>query len=249
MSTCVNGHANNDDQRFCGTCGSPLDAAGSIVAASTSGDETSTSSIDQPLPDGHRTNAGEVSVDASTPKRRRRVWPVAVGLLAIAGVIAAVIAFTGGDDVDQLTIKGTSLLLGEFGDSDVEGQWDDCQGTGGYSDFGAGQNVSVVDAEGTLIGSGTTQSLDETLLATIVELDASTDDLGLDSDDPTEAQAELLELLESMAELEVACMVYFEVKVPTSEFYSIEIGQRGELDYSLAEMRERNFYVSFSLGS
>jgi len=173
---------------------------------------------------------------------------VAVGLLVVAGVIAAVIAVTGGDDADQFTIKGTSILIGEFGDSDVEGQWDDCQGTGGYDDFGAGQNVSVVDAEGKLIGSAQTQSLDKTILATIVELDSSAGELGLDSNDPAEAQAELLDLLQNMAELESACMVYFEVQVPTSDFYTIEVGRRGELDYSLAEMRERKFYVSFTLG-
>lgn len=55
------------------------------------------------------------------------------------------------------------------------------RGTGGYDDFGPGQNVSVVDAEGTLIGSGKTESLDRTKLRTVVAIDAETSGLGLES--------------------------------------------------------------------
>lgn len=188
------------------------------------------------------------SEPAASPRRSKRPVLIAAGLVALGAVAGGIFVTTRSDESESFVIKGTSLLVGEFGEGDVEGSWDDCRGTGGYDDFGPGQNVSVVDAEGTLIGSGKTESLDRTKLRTVVAIDAETSGLGLESRDPAEAEDELLDLLESMADLGAACLVYFEVEVPASDFYTIEIGRRGELDYSLAEMQERNFYVAFSLG-
>jgi hypothetical protein len=44
------------------------------------------------------------------------------------------------------------------------------------------------------------------------------------------------------------CVFAFSVEVPAAEFYSIEVGNRGELTFSAAEMEEQDWRVSFELG-
>ena len=49
---------------------------------------------------------------------------------------------------------------------------------------------------------------------------------------------------------EVTCTFYFQVNnVPKSDFYSIEVGRRGQLNYSYEELKSKNWKVSFSLAS
>ena len=48
---------------------------------------------------------------------------------------------------------------------------------------------------------------------------------------------------------EVTCIFSFKIdKVPRSDFYSIQIGRRGELNYSFEEMQKLNWVVHFHLG-
>lgn len=46
----------------------------------------------------------------------------------------------------------------------------------------------------------------------------------------------------------VRCIFYFQVNnVPKADFYSIEVGRRGQLNYSYEELKNKNWKVSFSL--
>jgi hypothetical protein len=45
-----------------------------------------------------------------------------------------------------------------------------------------------------------------------------------------------------------SCKFEFMLEVPSSDFYSITVGRRGELNYSLSEMKKMSWDVSFSLG-
>jgi hypothetical protein len=47
---------------------------------------------------------------------------------------------------------------------------------------------------------------------------------------------------------ETECTFAFSIDVPEAEFYSIEVGSRGELTYSAAEMEDQGWRVSFELG-
>ena len=63
---------------------------------------------------------------------------------------AALVVLSSGDD--QIELRGTMYLL----DTEVEGDLEDCQGGGGYSDIGSGTSIKITDADGTIIGTGTT---------------------------------------------------------------------------------------------
>lgn len=48
----------------------------------------------------------------------------------------------------------------------------------------------------------------------------------------------------------VTCVFEFQVdNVPKADFYAIEVGRRGQLNYSFAEMQEKNWSVQLSLGT
>jgi hypothetical protein len=48
----------------------------------------------------------------------------------------------------------------------------------------------------------------------------------------------------------VMCVFDFQVdNVPKADFYAIEVGRRGQLNYSFAEMKEKDWTVSLSLGT
>ena len=173
-------------------------------------------------------------------------WIAAVAGIVLVGAIVAIVLVNGGEK-KMYTLRGTSLLMDELGD--VTGSWDDCQGSGGYDDFGPGQNVSVVDGQGNLIGSGNTQSVTNALLPVIVQMDRDAGAIGLEATTDDAAEDEARDLLQEMADLGVACLLYFEIEVPESDFYTVEVGSRGELDYSLDEMKSNNFVVALTLGS
>jgi hypothetical protein len=228
---------------FCGECGLPLET---MPPPPSPPPPPSDQVHDEPAP----VSLNQETATASDDKRQGKGKWIAIGIgclivFAIAGIVFA----SGGSD-DSHVIRGVSGLFGEIGEDDIEGDWDDCQGTGGYSDFGPGQNVQVNDAEGNLIGSGKTESVSDARLADLVEMDRASDVFGLNENlSDEEAAQEMRDLLESGAELQIFCYVYWEAEVPTSEFYSIEVGRRGELDYSFEEMAEQGFVVATSLGS
>ena len=227
---CPRGHDNPPGLMFCGQCGSPLAASAPTTEQWTSS-TAPTETIASPEPHSTR-----------VPSRSRR--PL-LGLLAITAVgVVAVVAFSlSASSASGHTIRGITSLIA----TDVTGSWTDCHGTGGYTDFDAGVNVSVKNAAGTTIGAGVLKPLSESLLPTIVAMDRQQGPMiGLTATDDPGAINELRSLLSSTSSF--GCVLYYEVPVPTSDFYSITIGHRGTLDYSFADMTKAGFAISSSLG-
>lgn len=109
------------------------------------------------------------------------------------------------------SIQGSLTLI----DSDISGTDSYCYGTGGYEDIKAAMPVTIRDAKGSIIATGTTEA-------------------GVH---PTDAQYS-----------SVQCTFRFKVdNVAKSDFYEIEVGRRGKLNYSLEAMKQRNWEVSLSL--
>jgi hypothetical protein len=55
--------------------------------------------------------------------------------------------------------------------------------------------------------------------------------------------------LDAGEDMSIACTFTFTVDdVPKADFYSVEVGDRGDLSYSYDEMVENSWYVSLSLG-
>jgi len=143
---------------------------------------------------------------------------------------------------DEKSIQGSFNLLKDLSDFDGDapfvGPWDGCSGTGGYGDFGPGMNVTVRDGSGNIVGSGSTESFDSDDLPAE---DADEDNLT----DFEEAAAQA----ESFGEAGLACSVKFDVPIKSAEFYEVEIGKRGELSYSDSELKDRDYWISLSLGN
>lgn len=178
-----------------------------------------------------RDDLADAGRGSTTSKRRLFV----VGGIAAAAVLVVLIAVvaTGGEDGQTLT--------GEFTLSDtdaVTGTAESCRGTGGYSDFGPGMNVTVRKGSGEIVASGNTESLSaEEHFATEVEEDSEE---GAESTSPQEIAETMFDLL--------GCTVVFEIEVPKEDFYAIAVGRRGELSYSRQELEELNWNVSLTIG-
>ncbi|MCD9623933.1 hypothetical protein [Rhabdothermincola salaria] len=186
---------------------------------------------------------GHLSPPAINQADETRRRPLVIGGIVAAAVVslgALALALVVASEDDGLT------LTGEFALSDtdsIRGGPETCSGTGGYSDFGPGMNVTVRNGSGEIVASGTSANIviDEYFgdNATEERGDGRSDD---DSDDMSPE-----ELADLMFEF-LGCTVVFEVDVPSEDFYVIEVGRRGELSYSRTELEERNWNVSLSLG-
>jgi len=131
--------------------------------------------------------------------------------------------FSKGDTVEVIVAKApTYTITGEFIllDSDIGGSISNCYGTGGYSDIRANMAVTVKDGTGNILATETTG-------------------IGRAPDTFTYKSKVLF----------VTCQFDFSINVPKADFYSISIGRRGELNYSLEEMKANGWKVSLSLGS
>ena len=227
---CPHGHDNPPGLVFCGHCGSPLSAS----VPTTEQWHSSAAPID--------TIAPPAPQPPRVASRSRRPLLAVVAIAAI-GIVAVVAFALSASSPSGHTIRGIFSLMS----TDVTGSWDACHGTGGYSDFDAGVNVSVKNAAGTTIGAGALRNLSESLLPTIVAMDRQPGPMiGLTASDDPGAVNELRSLLSGASS--ASCVMYYEVPVPTSDFYSITIGHRGTLDYSFADISKVGFAISSSLG-
>jgi hypothetical protein len=152
-----------------------------------------------------------------------------MALVVVIGVV--VVATRGGDDKIQL--RGLFILF----DKDVDGSPDDCHGTGGYSDFGPGQPVTVRNSTGQIIGAGTTR-------ATTSKAEFTSRLSAVEKGTSIEAAATVYDRAEG-----IVCPLLFEVKVPRVDFYEIEIGRRGKITETLEDLQKNQFVVEFSLGA
>lgn len=182
-----------------------------------------------PWPDGQRQ-----APSTSHRKRRSRVTLAAVGLavLATAGAGIFVVSRLGGGG--EPTLPGPDALGVSFTliDSDISGDSGYCYGTGGYSDFGPGMDIRILNQDNKLIGSGSTKALDE-----------------LAESDPEYFEHLTGADFESGADAVIMCRVAALVPISgNAEFYRVEIGRRGQTSYTRKDLEEADWEISLSLG-
>ena len=199
------------------------DAASQLLESTEGGAAAGNESMVTPLP-------GPASTVA---KGRRAGWlkvaAVAVPLVAIAGVVG-----TRGGDSSGTRLSGTFLLTDW---SEVSGDWDGCSGTGGYSDFGPGMNVTIRNGDGEIIATTATQSGSDYL------------DEHEDPDENDDGRGDITTLMENSGDMGF-CAVRWSVEVPNDEaFYEVTIGRRGELTYSRSDLDEEDWDVFETLGN
>lgn len=152
----------------------------------------------------------------------------ALGAMAVA---VALVGCGGSSSPAKLTIRGTFVLT-VTDSTDMSGDITSCSGTGGYSDFQAGMNVTVKDGKGNIVGVGSAENL-------------SSDDLDLESD---AAPVFKLAAVDALSKKFTACYLKFTVPIKKADFYAVSVGKRGELSYSYDDLKSRDFTVGLTLG-
>jgi hypothetical protein len=99
---------------------------------------------------------------------------------------------------------------------------------------------------GEIVGTGNVTNIDQSMLGRIVDMDQVGGSLGLEETNDAAARDELRDFMESMEGL--GCLLYFEADIERSDYYSIELAGRGELNYSKKDLAERGYVVGFTLG-
>lgn len=185
---------------------------------------------DQPS-EGAPPAAGVVQGTAREPERKRRRWVLAaaiVAVLAVAGVGAALLLGSS----DRNEVSGLFRLL----DVGVQGSALNCSGTGGYDDFRAGMDVTVRDGDGSLLAAGSVRHPED--IDELVEFLIAAGE----SDSVSDARKWIRDTER------ISCYLVWELDVPKSEFYVVEIGRRGDLTFTHEELVEQNWMVVTSLG-
>jgi hypothetical protein len=160
-----------------------------------------------------------------------KVAAIALPLVATVGLVTS----RGGGAPSTQDLRGVFVLSDYSGST---GEWDDCQGDGGYSDFGPGMDVTIRNGEGDIIATTATMSADD-------YIDEHGDP---DEDGESGADADLADTLELSDDLGW-CPVLWVADVPADEaFYEVEVGSRGEVTYSAEEVDEADWSVSAGLG-
>lgn len=192
-----------------------------------------------PETDGHTSSTTPAIPRLVGWVRSHRILAVTAGAVLAVLLIAAVALpnLLGG----RQQVQGLLILSGDPGD--VTGEWDACEGTGGYDDITAGARASVRDGDGALVGTLEVQNVTEDDIRSFIEADQRFS-LGWDGDFDT-----TLGLVVGGAELGYSCWLYIEGEVNPSEFYSVSVADRGELSFSKEELAERGWWFTLSLGS
>lgn len=206
------------------------------------GDEVTAAAPQQPPPADEPGAEGDQSPPVTNEAEKTGRRPLIIGGIVVAAVVVlGALAIAASSSDDGLTLTGRFTLS----DNDsLRGGPETCRGTGGYSDFGPGMNVTVRNGSGEIVASGNTANL-------VIEeyfSDDATEERAEGSDEDNGDDMSPEELADMMFEF-LGCTVVFEVDVPKEDFYAIEVGRRGELSYSRAELEERNWGVSLTLGN
>ena len=181
-------------------------------------------------------SAQEPSPAPTAQRRRPKALFAVVGIAVVAAVSTTVFVATrllaGGEPTvpgpDALGVSFTLMTL----DSDISGELGDCSGTGGYDDFGPGMDIRILNQDNKLIGSGSTKSLDQLAVTDPEYFEL----LKGDDFDPND-------------DAEIVCQVAALVPVSGgAEFYRVEIGRRGEMSYTRADLEEADWQLDLSLG-
>lgn len=269
---CANGHDNTPSSAFCSTCGTRIVQSDQSDAAQTrpthpqppqpeaAPTATPVPGVGEPAQGGQGQgpatkfgpNAPRGGRGAEMPASKRNLFVgIGVGVLLVALVLGGVLFSVLGDDPTTTakdngrTVRGIVALYDTEGS--LEGSWDDCEGTGGYSDIGAGMSLKVKGANDEIVGSGSVVNISEENIEDVAQAELDGDHaMGLEATTPeanTEELRDLLELGES-----ISCILYFEASIEPSDYYSIELSERGALNYSKEELAEKGYVVGFSIG-
>lgn len=152
---------------------------------------------------------------------------VLIGLVVLVVVILAVyVVATGsgssGAPAGTTLPDGKRRITGTFTltDTGVAEKNGSCVGTGDYSDFGPGMDVTITDQKGTVLGDTVTKA------STVTKTDTVTD-AGSGAN---------------------RCVVEFSSVVDDADSYTITIGERGAQTYSRAELEADGWQADLSLG-
>lgn len=168
-------------------------------------------------------------------------------ILVVGGILFSVIGGDGSTSAAKSgkTLRGIAVLFDT--DGSVEGSWNDCEGTGGYDDFTSGMSLKITGANDEIVGSGNVVNVTEDNIDDVAQAEIDGDNaLGMDATTHDEAVEELRGMLETGEG--VSCILYFEAAIESSDFYSVELGSRGALNFSKADLEERGYVVGYSLG-
>lgn len=241
---CPNGHENSNEMRFCGSCGAAIQHPETMQH-----DAATPPALAFPAPVPQPPDAVVIPPVAAPSGKRRRVWVALAAVVVLAGAAVAGFVLLGGSESDEITLRGSFLLIDD--DFGIGGDWNSCYGTGGYDDFKAGMNVTVRDGDGKIIGSGVAENADGDNvddLALIDKVIGGDEDPDTVSVDKGEVSA-FRETAISAADMGYGCSLYFEVKVRPADFYEVSAGRRGDLSYSRSELASTGYMVSLTLGT
>jgi hypothetical protein len=141
----------------------------------------------------------------------RRWWLLGAGAVLLLVAVATIVLLARGSSEPRALFADVVL---KDGSREPEGRR--CAGTGGYADIRFGADVTVTDASGRVIGTGT-------LVQGIrVKRGSATTD----------------------------CLFRFGIRdLPTTDFYGIEVSDRGIVTYSLDELNDANWDVDLTIGN
>lgn len=141
--------------------------------------------------------------------------------IVLAGLILSACSVTVTPSASPLpTLTGTFVLSSS--ERMAAGPNGTCRGSGGYSDIVPGMPVTVKDQAGTIIATGAAN---------------------FDGSAPTATWTASLGVVN-------LCDLKFEIdNLPVATFYSIEVGHRGALSFSAADLAAAGWHVDFTLGT
>lgn len=138
-------------------------------------------------------------------------------------------------------LNGT-LTLFDYGE--ISGSWDDCEGTGGYSNVSAGNPITIKNQDGKIIGGPSFQNLDEKGLEIYVKSNPKTykyKEVGVKAA-IVEAKSWLKDNEDSV------CVLYFSERLNEVPDAIEVVTRRGTLSYTKRELDEGKWIIDWSLG-
>lgn len=144
----------------------------------------------------------------------------------LAAVVLLTAACSGGggspsSSPNGQTVTGSFVLAAGDG-SNFDSTGAECHGATGYDDITAGLDVTAKDQDGTIIGTGKLST----------------------------GKVEKEFVNGQFSAKVTACKFTFRLTaLPEATFYTFQVGRRGELTYSKAEMEAASWTVAFTLGS